>query len=181
MLKSLFVSIDKVKIYEDFIVIESYPFEPSVAYKQTIFKAFEIENVDINYTPSTIKVENDLIFIPAFLREELKTFAQNNKISIIKRELIWDFILEPFLDTEFSEEQKEKTFKYLNGFGLDKNAVQSLRDEVSSQMYKYNFDTMLWEWINLSLFDVLSAMRAKYDKKDFKEFYQKAIRLALLK
>ena len=38
---------------------------------------------------------------------------------------------------------------------------------------------MLWEWGGLGAEDVLKAMRTKYDKEDFKEFYDKVMKLAL--
>ena len=47
-------------------------------------------------------------------------------------------------------------------------------------MYKYNFDTMLWEWVGFSAFDVLRAMRTKYDKDEFREFYKRVMGIALL-
>ena len=44
-------------------------------------------------------------------------------------------------------------------------------------MYKYNFDTLLWDWCSLGLHDVLSALRVKYDEKDFADFYKRAIEI----
>ncbi len=38
-------------------------------------------------------------------------------------------------------------------------------------MSKFNFKTMLWEWGDLGLNDVLAAMCVKYDKKEFEDFY----------
>ncbi len=53
--------------------------------------------------------------------------------------------------------------------------VAAIRKEVSQQMYRYNFDTMLWEWISLGLLDVLQAMRVAYSDRAFEEFYNKAM------
>jgi len=47
-------------------------------------------------------------------------------------------------------------------------------------MLKYNFDTMLWEWCFLGTLDVLSAMRTKYKKEQYKEFYERVMKIALL-
>jgi hypothetical protein len=44
---------------------------------------------------------------------------------------------------------------------------------------KYNFTTMLWEWVSLELFDVLQAMRPELDEKSFAGFYWKAMDIAL--
>jgi hypothetical protein len=38
---------------------------------------------------------------------------------------------------------------------------------------------MLWEWGALGLSDVLRAMRTKYDKEQYREFYKKSMEIAL--
>jgi hypothetical protein len=55
-----------------------------------------------------------------------------------------------------------------------------LRAEVEIQMLKYNFDTMLWEWGGFSACDVLRAMRTKYNENEFREFYKRVMKIALL-
>ena len=44
-------------------------------------------------------------------------------------------------------------------------------------MYKYNFDTMLWDWCSLGLADVLQAMRVKLTDEEFKDFYKYAMKI----
>jgi hypothetical protein len=58
--------------------------------------------------------------------------------------------------------------------------VKSLRAEVENQMLKYNFDTMLWEWGGFGASDVLRAMRTKYNKNEFSDFYERVMKTALL-
>ena len=61
--------------------------------------------------------------------------------------------------------------------GFTATEIDAVRAEVKKQMYAYNFDTMLWDWCSLSLSDVLSAMRAKYNKVQFRDFYSRALEI----
>ena len=63
--------------------------------------------------------------------------------------------------------------------GILNEEIDTIRHEVKEQMLKYNFDTMLWEWGGLGLSDVLSAMRVKYDKEKFVDFYNRAMEIQL--
>lgn len=89
----------------------------------------------------------------------------------------WDWILEPYLDTEFIVENEKRVEQRLLENGIEKREVDEIRTEVGKQMYKYNFDTMLWDWTSLGLVDVLSAMRAKYKKEKFRDFYKRALEI----
>ena len=42
----LLVSMGQLTIGDDFLKIENYPFEPSIAYGQTIFKTDQIDDID---------------------------------------------------------------------------------------------------------------------------------------
>lgn len=179
-LQALFSFPGQITIGDDFLKIEDYPFEPSIAFRQTIFSSIEIDDIDYQSAPPAIRVNNDLIFLTAEKKEELKIFATKNKIKTIERSPLWDWILEPFLDTEFTPETGQRLTGLLNDYGLNPDKVKSIREEVKTQMHKYNFDTMLWEWCNLNIWDVLSAMRLKYDKKAFADFYKSAISIALM-
>lgn len=176
----LLVSTGELTVGDDFLQIENYLFEPSVAYKQTKFGAGEIENIDLKSSPPTIKIKDELIFLTARKKDELKQFAATNNIKIIERADIWDWILLPFLDTEFTPERYQRVANLLESYGLSTEKVKTIREEVKTQMLKYNFDTMLWEWISLGALDVLRAMRPKYNKEQFNNFYQRVMKNALL-
>jgi len=143
--KELLVSMGQLTIGDDFLKIENYPFEPSVAYRQTIFTTNQIENIDLKSYPPTFKVGKELIFLTSEKKVELEEFAIKNNIKTVERPWIWDWILEPFLDTEFTNETDQRLTRLLESYGLKKEQVKSLRKEVETQMLKYNFDTMLWE------------------------------------
>jgi len=176
----LLVSMGQLTIGDDFLKIENYPFEPSIAYGQTIFKTDQIDDIDFQSYPPTFRVGNELIFLTSEKKVELQEFATKNNIKTIERSWIWDWILEPFLDTEFTAETDQRLTKLLESYGLTTDQVKSLRAEVEIQMLKYNFDTMLWEWGGFGASDVLKAMRTKYKKDEYEDFYRRVMEIALL-
>ena len=176
----LLVSIGQLRIESDFLQIDDYPFQPSIAYGQTKIFVDTIDEIDIESYPPTIKVKDELIFLTSEKKDELKAFARRNDLRTVKRPDIWGWILEPFLDTEFTKETDERLTRLLTEYGLTKETVDLIRKEVKTQMLKYNFDTMLWEWGGLGAEDVLKAMRTKYAEEDFTEFYDKVMKIALL-
>ena len=179
-ISEMLVSSGNIDIHEDSLQLLNYPFRPSSAYNKAIFSKEVIDDIDIESYPPTIKVKNEIIFLNSDKREKLKEFAIKNKLKIVRRPNIWGWILEPFLDTEFTKETDERLTKLLKEYGLNKDYISSLRKEVKTQMFKYNFDTMIWEWGGFGAEDVLKAMRTKYNERDFKEFYHKVMKIALL-
>lgn len=178
--KELLVSTGQLTVGNDFLKIENYPFEPSIAYRQSIFKADQIDEIDFKSYPPTIRIGEELIFLTREKKDELENFAKSNNIKTVERPTIWGWILEPFLDTDFTPETDERLTKLLEAYGLTIEQIKSLRTEVETQMLKYNFDTMLWEWGGLDTLEVLKAMRTKYDKNEYQNFYKRAMKIALL-
>ncbi|WP_324026595.1 hypothetical protein QSV08_03405 [Maribacter sp. BPC-D8] len=174
-LKNLLCGIGKSEIREQEILISEYPFEPSVIYPTAFISAREIECMSVDFTVCKIHVKNDIIFITAEHKDKLKQFAESNNIRLISQSWNWDWILEPYLDTEFTKENEERCLARLVENGFSPTEIDEIRNEVKDQMFAYNFDTMLWDWCSLSLPDVLSAMRAKYSKEEFREFYKRAL------
>ena len=179
-LTELLVSTGKLTIGKDYLKIENYPFEPSIAYGQTIFRPNQIDDIDFKSSHPTFKVGNELIYLTSEKKAELEEFAKKNSIKTIERPIIWGWILEPFLDTEFTKETDQRLTKLLENYGLSTDQVKSLRAEVETQMLKYNFDTLLWEWGGFDASDVLRAMRTKYKKEEFEDFYKRVMKIAFL-
>ncbi|WP_299245060.1 hypothetical protein [uncultured Aquimarina sp.] len=174
---NLICGIGESEIRENAIFISNYPFEPSLAYPEKLIKASEIDAICIEFGASKIRISDDIVFVSAEKKDQMKIFAERNNIPLSLYSWNWDWILEPYLDTEFTEENKKLTTERLHENGLNTIEVDAIRKEIGKQMYRYNFDTMLWDWCSLSLQDVLSAMRAKYNKEEFREFYKKAIEI----
>lgn len=171
--------IGQSSIREDRIIIDHYPFKPSTAYlNKDIFPA-EIESVCWESFPPMIRIKDDLIFIDRENKDSLQAFAQAHQLPSFKPSHNWEFLLEPFLDTVYTEKTDLRLGAMLMKNGIDQSEIDHLRKEVGPAMHSYNFDSMLWEWVSLGLPDVLFAMKAKLSKQDFEIFYWKAMHIEL--
>jgi hypothetical protein len=162
------------------INVSNYPFKPSIITRQPKILAKDVLNIDITAAPPTIRIGDELIFISRNKKEQLWEFASLNQIRIVKRPDIWDWLLEPFLDTEYTDQTHQRLNALLVTYGLTEDRVAAIRQEVKTQMLKYNFDTMLWNWVHLGAVDVLCAMRPKYNTEQYEDFYQRVMDIALL-
>jgi len=178
---SLFCGIGDASIEENSIIIENYPFEPSAIFPNKILEIDDIEAISLTSYPLLIKLanENEVVFVSREMYDELKDFVKKNEIKTFKETQNWDWILEPYLDTEYTSKTDKRIKKLLSDNGIDNVKLKKIRNEVGNQMYKYNFDTMLWDWVNLGLSDVLAAMRAKYNKDKFHNFFKRAMEIEL--
>ncbi|WP_103191056.1 hypothetical protein [Formosa algae] len=175
--KMLLCGVGQSEISEHHILITEYPFEPSIAYPNKRISPHTIDAISLDFGICSLEIEKDIIFISSAQKDALKQFANQHHIPLVKHRWNWDWILEPYLDTEFTPEDEKRITEKLAENGIHITEVEAIRKEVGSQMYKYNFDTMLWDWCSLSLVDVLSAMRAKYNSKDFRTFYNIALEI----
>lgn len=178
-MKNLLCGIGHSEILKDQIKFSEYPFEPAKVYPNGVIDASEVEWICVDASPPKLKLGNDILFISAEFKEPLTDFGKRNGIKLVACRWNWDWILEPYLDTEFTAENKKRTNELLLGAGFELNEIEAIRQEVGDQMYKYNFDTMLWDWCSLGLSDVLSAMRAKYNETQFRDFYAQAMEIEL--
>ena len=179
-IKQFFSDWGQAIVSDTTITFHNYPFLPSIAYGDKTFIASDIKSIDLESAPPTLQIGSELIFISAKQKEKLKEFASQNNIPIIQRPPIWNWILEPFLDTEFTSEHELRLNNLLTQYGLTETEVSTIRVKVKEQMMKYNFDTMLWNWTDFSAIDVLFAMRPKLSDIEFKSFYIEVMRIALL-
>lgn len=174
---NMLCGIGKSEINEDEIRISQYPFKPSIVYPNMIIKANQIDAICWDSYPPAIKVKDEYIFISREHSEILKQFVVRNKVNTFKTIWVWQWLLEPYLDTEYTQETDLRLNELLNKGGISNDEINSIRNEVKDQMMKYNFDTMLWEWGGLGLEDVLAAMRAKYNKVKFDDFFKRAMEI----
>ncbi|APQ19192.1 hypothetical protein A9200_03220 [Maribacter hydrothermalis] len=167
----------KSEIRDSEILISEYPFEPSIAYPSALISANDVECMSVEFGICKVHIKNDIIFVSSEYKEKLKQFAESNNSRLISQSWNWDWILEPYLDTEFTKENEERCLARLHDNGFTSLEVDTIRAEVKEQMFAYNFDTMLWDWCSLSLPDVLCAMRAKYSEEEFRDFYKRALEI----
>jgi len=181
------------KAHQDYIEFISYPFKCSSIYKTGKLNAIDIVDTTGNFWPDVARTINgELIFI-GYRQEEVgehkklpKFFCENN-IKVREDVVdIWSFILEPFLDTEHSDEWIEKSYKILEKCGISRLECNSIREEVSDRMIAYNFQSYLWEWMELNLYDVLKASigilsgeNHRFNDEEFEKFYQRTMNIAL--
>jgi hypothetical protein len=178
---NLLCGIGESEILDDEIIIRKYPFEPSAVYPEKAIKANEIEAVSCESYPPFIILKNEIVFISREYQETLKNFTEINGLQKIEETRNWNWLLEPYADTEYTEETHLRLTALLEEHGISKNEIQVIRHEVEDQMLKYNYDTMLWDWVGLGLPDVLAAMRVKYSKEEFRDFYKRAMEIELRK
>ena len=174
---NMLCGIGESEIYENEIRISKYPFKPSNVYPNTRIKANQIDAICWDSYPPAIKIGDEYIFISREHSENLRKFSEINKVKTFKAIWTWQWLLEPYLDTEYAKETDKRLNDLLNKNGISNEEIKSIRNEVKDQMMKYNFDTMLWEWGGLGLEDVLAAMRAKYDKVKFEDFFKRAMEI----
>ncbi|MFW9842982.1 MAG: hypothetical protein ACFFEV_00215 [Candidatus Thorarchaeota archaeon] len=178
---------DAIKFFEDAIGFKKYDFPPSTVYSRIGMKkvlAEKIDEIDLQGAPPTLKVDNELIFISAEHRSELESFAKRNNIEIRARFDIWDAILEPFIDTEFTPEDAKQIQENLEKYGLGEETVQKWRERVKEAMIAYNFGTGLWDWVHLGQWDMLNAyklgMGEKLTEEEYTQLYWNSMEIALL-
>lgn len=174
---NLICGVGESVINEHTIEINHYPLKPSVAYPSKTIKANEIDAMSLDFGICKLFTADDIVFVTAEKKNELEQFAKTNNIKLTEHSWNWDWILEPYLDTEYTAEGDQKIIEGLAKKGFKKQEIEQIRAEVEVQMYKYNFDTTLWEWNSLGLHDVLSAMRVKYKDEEYKNFYKRAIEI----
>lgn len=178
-MKQFFADLGEVTFDKESLTFKNYPFDNSFVSANSKITSKDIVNICSKSFPPTIRVGDELIFISAKQKENLTAFADRNKIAISDRVELWGWILEPFLDTEFTDEHKERLYSLLAKYNLDRQNVDLLRETVKEQMMKYNFDTMLWEWGMFGALDVLQAMKPKLNPEDFNSFYKQVMEIAL--
>src|SRR2546430_17727095 len=66
-------------------------------------------------------------------------------------------LLEPFVDTEFTDATKRVTTERLAKAGITEVEVEEIRHRIGPLMIAYNIHSGLWDWTNLNLFDLLNA------------------------
>lgn len=176
-MNKLICGIGESSITADSIRIQAYPFEPSVVYPEKEVVPEEIHGISTDYGQGKLYLGKDIVFISRTNIEALHRFAQVHQIPLIPSTYNWDLLLEPYLDTEFTSASTQKTMDQLIQQGIPLEEIKQIREEVGQAMLHYNFSTMLWEWINLNLADVLAAMRAMYNVSAFRDFYYRAMEI----
>jgi len=163
-----------------------YPFAPASVYPSATVLSRAMRAICLKANPPEVWLHTgEILFLDARQKEVLGKFAERNRIPTVEANLVWSMILDEFLDTEFGPESIAGSYRYLEKAGIPRDEVDRLRKRLAPIMMSYNFDSCLWEWVNLGLYDLLSAMngaliapRLKPSEEEFQAFYWEAMRLA---
>lgn len=166
-------------IEEHSITVYNYPFKPSIAFGEKTFAAKDIKSIDSSATPPTLHIGSELIFVSAREMDQLVDFSARNNIPVINQSLVWDWILSPYLDTTFTDEEHKRFIQRLSNHGVSPTTVSDIREKVGHQMMKYNFDTGLWNWTDFCALDVLLSMCPALSEEAFAIFYVEVMQIAL--
>lgn len=148
-----------VSIGEDRINFLRYEFRGASVHPDGVLTAAQIRGVNWRLAPPEIRTtQGETLFVPAAHQAELADFCLRNGIAFDGRLDVWGNLLEPFLDTEFSDESIAATDELLREAGFGAAEVADIRLRIAPLMMAYNFDSMLWDWANLGLCDLLKAV-----------------------
>lgn len=159
------------------LVLEAYPFPRGG--RPSRIPAESLGELCVGWWPPAVRTrEGEYLFVPAVQARELADFASRNGIPFADRADLWSFILEEFLDTEFSPESQEGTLRYLESNGVSRAETQAMRELVGKRMLALT--AMTWEWMHYGLYDVLVAMKPFTFTTGwpFSRFYEESMRLA---
>jgi hypothetical protein len=152
------VSMD-VTFADDFIRFPHYDFRGASVHPDGTLTAAQIRGVNWKLAPPEIRTERgETLFVPADQRPELEQFCQRNGIAFDRRLDVWGNLLEPFLDTEISDETADATDERLRRAGFEPGEIAEIRLRIAPLMKAYNIDSMLGDWANLGLYDLLRAV-----------------------
>ena len=162
---------------ENGIEFRSYPFRPSSVSSERAVHFDLIQDVDLSKSPPEIRLKSgEILFISAAQKAELEAFATRFSIARVERADVWADLLEPFLDTQFSEVDQERTLRRLENQGFSLDEVRNIRAGVKEPVLRYN--SVVWEWTHLGLFDLLEAFNKNSFPETFDDFYRYAMEIA---
>jgi hypothetical protein len=142
--------------------------------RERVVPASTLTEVCCGWWPPTVRTrEGEYLFVPATQMRQLADFAEANGVAFVDREDLWTWVLEPFLDTEFSDDDTERVVALLERGGLPRDELRRLRARVEGPMLELTAIT--WEWQHYGLADVLTAMA---NAPDFDDFRREAFALA---
>ncbi|MFG1771816.1 hypothetical protein ACGFIX_19760 [Nocardia salmonicida] len=148
----------RVVIGDTEIQFVDYPFAGASVYPDGVLAVSEIADADPRAFPPELRtVSGETLFVLASDAPALAEFCRRTEIVVRRRGDIWADLLEPFLDTSFDDEDQRATEARLHRAGIALPEVADIRARVEQAMMSYNFDSMLWEWVHLGLYDLLSA------------------------
>jgi len=157
-----------------------YPFRPASVFPSGAVTAGQVAEVNLE-SPSQVRLKSgEILFVGHSDKSALLSFVNRFDVPRRRRLAVWGALLNPFVDTTFTQSEIDGEFHWLESLGLDRETVTRWRREVTIAMVAYNFGTMLWDWAGLGLYDVLRAQQAHVGRSEFARFHARAMTLAAL-
>jgi hypothetical protein len=175
-----------VEFSESGIRYPEYPYRPASVFPTGDVAWSRIAEADPKALPPEVRIESEILFVPATRREELIDWCARFGVRVVQRVDVWGLLLEPFLDTEFTAADAERTLRVLRENGVPDDVTDVVRRDVSESMRSYNFESGLWDAFHLGLSDVLNARMGRLTgdahrlpDDEYDRFYWFAMELAL--
>lgn len=164
----------------------SYPYPPARCVATGGVEWRQAKSIDSTALPPELRIDGEILFVPAESRDALIEASSRHGVADIRYVDIWSLLLEPFLDTAFTDDNEQRTQSVLLANGVREGEVTRVRSEVGECMRRYNQNSGLWDWRHLGLMDVLDAHRGRLSGRAcrlsdeaFERFYWAAMELAL--
>ena len=163
---------------------EAYPFAPSVAARRALVRWTIVRDADPNATPPEVRLKSgETLFVTRTQKAELASTLARAGIPIVSRPDVWHWLLEPYLDTQFTPSDTEQTLARLESAGVSPKETDAIRAKVGRFMLAYN--AIHWDWVHLGLDDLLVARHSLITRawqrvrgQSFAEFYWWAMAIA---
>jgi hypothetical protein len=168
----------KVIFHENSLEILQYEFQSSTIREKPLVEVHQINEVNLNTNPISIVINhNEIIFIEDKYHKDFLDFVKRNNLKVENRFDIWSSINEVFLDTEFTEEHTQRTYKNLKENGFSKEEVDKIRQEIKDLMAGWR--SISWSWNYLGQYDLLLNKKQSYLLSFPKDFYWWTMDIAL--
>jgi len=139
-----------------------------------------IRDADPDDTPPSLRLKSgEVLFVTAEQKEGLRAWLKTQGLPITRHLDVWHLLLEPYIDTEYSEAHQQETHRRLDKIGLVRESVDALRTEVGPWMYRYNIVDWLWDWAHLGQSDLLDAIQ-RYAPDRLQDWYWRSHSIANL-
>ena len=162
----------------------AYPFPPSAAHDRTLIPWTAVRDGDPEAAPPEVRLATgETLFVTATQKTDLAAALAQVGIVVVRRPDAWHWLLEPYLDTSFTEAEEEATLARLEEAGVARAEAEAIRATVGRFVLAYN--AVLWDWVHLGLNDLLVARRSPFTRimrrvrgESFAKFYWWAMEIA---
>jgi len=149
---------------EGFYFPKGYYFKKGCLKNRSLLPFTEIKEIRINTFPiAAITHQREVIFLPGLQQEEVEKLGFEKKLRLVEPVDIWSLICDEFLDTEFSEEEKERCRKLLEEQGISPEELVQIRKKIKTKMLLLT--AVSCEWMYYGQYDVLLELRPLTEKK----------------